>query len=220
MCKQGTRPVLDRVQPTAIGSPPDSPLERDGFSPRSAVGPFGRTRTPYQEDKSSAKAQERAELEVRIHLPPAESRQRTRFGRTRDNGKWRCGGDRHDRTNSSLGSVAGALWRGVPSGAVLGHGLLHPLWLRLFRHLHVSSHQMCMSGRRPAMRLRAEFPFAGITNHLLGFQDSFRPSSQITRFSASTDSSLRDSPSSVQKISTLCSPISGARLEIRQGEPL
>src|SRR6476660_9080146 len=24
MCKQGTRPVLDRVQPTAIGSPPDS----------------------------------------------------------------------------------------------------------------------------------------------------------------------------------------------------
>src|SRR5580704_3401736 len=95
MCKQGTRPVLDRVQPTAIGSPPDSPLERDGFSPRSAVGPFGRTRTPYQEDKSSAKAQERAELEVRIHLPPAESRQRTRFGRTRDNGKWRCGGDRH-----------------------------------------------------------------------------------------------------------------------------
>ena len=73
MCKQGTRPVLDRVQPTAIGSPPDSPLERDGFSPRSAVGPFGRTRTPYQEDKSSAKAQERAEPEVRIHLPPADS---------------------------------------------------------------------------------------------------------------------------------------------------
>src|ERR1700730_17851504 len=24
MCKQGTRPVLDRVQPTAIGSPPNS----------------------------------------------------------------------------------------------------------------------------------------------------------------------------------------------------
>src|SRR5258705_7654038 len=24
MCKQGTRPDLDRVQPTAIGSPPDS----------------------------------------------------------------------------------------------------------------------------------------------------------------------------------------------------
>src|SRR5438477_6738513 len=24
MCKQGTRPVLDRVQPTAIGNPPDS----------------------------------------------------------------------------------------------------------------------------------------------------------------------------------------------------
>jgi hypothetical protein len=46
------------------------------------------------------------------------------------------------------------------------------------------------------------------------------PSSQITRFSASTDSSLRDSPSSVQKISALCSPISGARLEIRQGELL
>jgi len=46
----------------------------------------------------------------------------------------------------------------VPSGAVLGHGLLHPLWLRLFRHLHVSSHQMCMSGRRPAMRLRPNFP--------------------------------------------------------------
>ena len=65
-----------------------------------------------------------------------------------------------------------------------------------------------------------EFPFAGITNHLLGFKDSFRSSSQITRFSASTDSSLRDSPNSVQKISTLCSPISGARLEIRQGEPL
>jgi hypothetical protein len=46
----------------------------------------------------------------------------------------------------------------APSAAVLGHGLLHPLWLRLFRHLHVSSHQMCMSGRRPAMRLRPNFP--------------------------------------------------------------
>src|SRR5215472_8424147 len=42
----------------------------------------------------------------------------------------------------------------------------------------------------------------------------------ITRFSARTDSSPRDSPSSAQKISTLCSPISGARREIRQGEPL
>jgi hypothetical protein len=44
MCKQGTRPVLDRVQPTAIGSPSDFfPLEGDGFGPRFGVGPFGRT---------------------------------------------------------------------------------------------------------------------------------------------------------------------------------
>ena len=43
---------------------------------------------------------------------------------------------------------------------------------------------------------------------------------QITRFSARTESSLRDSPSSPQKISVLCSPISGARREMRQGEPL
>src|SRR5271165_2998579 len=41
---------------------------------------------------------------------------------------------------------------------------------------------------------------------------------QITRLSARTDSSARDSPSSSQKISVLCSPISGARREIRQGE--
>jgi hypothetical protein len=43
---------------------------------------------------------------------------------------------------------------------------------------------------------------------------------QITPLSAITDISPRDSPSWPQKISTLCSPISGARLEIRQGEPL
>jgi len=43
---------------------------------------------------------------------------------------------------------------------------------------------------------------------------------QITRFSPRTDSSPRDNPSSPQRISTLCSPISGARREIRQGEPL
>ena len=44
--------------------------------------------------------------------------------------------------------------------------------------------------------------------------------SQTTRLSARTESSPRDRPSSSQKISVLCSPISGARLEIRQGEPL
>ena len=43
---------------------------------------------------------------------------------------------------------------------------------------------------------------------------------QITRLSANTQSSPRDSPNSSQKISVLCSPISGARREIRQGEPL
>src|ERR1700731_1425425 len=48
----------------------------------------------------------------------------------------------------------------VPSGAVLGHGLLHPLWLRLFRHLHVSSHQMHV--RPEACNTPSpEFPFRG-----------------------------------------------------------
>ena len=44
--------------------------------------------------------------------------------------------------------------------------------------------------------------------------------SQIARFSARTESSPRESPSSSQKISVLCSPINGARAEIRQDEPL
>ena len=42
----------------------------------------------------------------------------------------------------------------------------------------------------------------------------------MTRFSASTDSSAPDSPNSRQKISLSCSPISGARHEMRHGEPL
>jgi protein-L-isoaspartate(D-aspartate) O-methyltransferase len=41
-----------------------------------------------------------------------------------------------------------------------------------------------------------------------------------TWFSARTASWPRDSPSSSRKISMLCSPINGARREMRQGEPL
>ena len=43
---------------------------------------------------------------------------------------------------------------------------------------------------------------------------------QITRFSISIVSSPDDRPNSSHKISVLCSPISGARREMRHGEPL
>jgi len=60
--------------------------------------------------------------------------------------------------------------------------------------------------------------FAGKATREYVNSNSFTP--QITRFSAKTESSPCDSPNSSQKISVLCSPISGARLAIRQGEPL
>jgi hypothetical protein len=50
-------------------------LFRHGFGPRFGVGPFGRTRTPVSRRRMNSKAQERAEPEVRIHLPPPASQQ-------------------------------------------------------------------------------------------------------------------------------------------------
>ena len=55
---------------------------------------------------------------------------------------------------------------------------------------------------------------------LQGERRRFGLNSQIARFSARTASSPRDNPNSPQKIAVLCSPINGACVEIRQGEPL
>jgi len=73
--------------------------------------------------------------------------------------------------------------------------------------------------RKPSVRLNS--PWAGSTvRPVTSPRRGERELVQITRLSARTQSSLRDSPSSSQKISVLCSPINGARLEIRQGEAL
>ena len=56
-----------------------------------------------------------------------------------------------------------------------------------------------------------------------GSLDAFRrgssPNSDHLMLPTRTESSSRERPSSPQKISKLCSPISGARREISQGEP-
>jgi hypothetical protein len=76
MCKQESDPFGSCAAEGDWESTRFFPLAGDGLVP--ILRRFLRQNaTRYQEDRSSAKAQERAEPEVRIHLPPAGSHVRT-----------------------------------------------------------------------------------------------------------------------------------------------
>src|SRR5437762_3068962 len=72
MCNRKTT-RLDRLQPTVIGSPPASFGWREMASVPYPASVPSAEREHGIKKRSSAKAQERAEPEVRIHLPPADS---------------------------------------------------------------------------------------------------------------------------------------------------
>jgi hypothetical protein len=79
-----------------------------------------------------------------------------------------------------------------------------------------TSDQTCLKGYQ-----QTRSPISGPRHHRsANRREIFLTISQITRFSRNATNSPRDNRNSSQKISALCSPINGARREIRQGEAL